>query len=557
MDFFTRRRLADLLGVSRERTWAMQRTGAVAPPEEIADGVEGWTSSYAASISGQREKRRVSESVFGLPPAAEAARITRAQVFPCQKTCESFAAIEFVCDEGNRLLLLHPVFQPAASPYRRVPIQASPNVTRWDDQSLITAIQIVAGEWVEHNPSQVTWLWSSADHYQPLEDIVVEDLGDHHLSVSRSGIRASTVAQKLGLPVPHFPAALTTERTFNAWILNECRPVEVEADPESYVSAAHSAVTLHELTATRISTTDRILLVQTLLQWIHWDASGTPIHQPTPEHWEHQLLPRFPEFADHYRPLLPEKQADFTLDAAQAQDLYDQVEDELTLTFGPYGTCPSVNIAKALEDAQRALHYIGVGALAPRLWPTARPTYVVRSFTSTSDQSLGATIDGYLDSLLPSAGRPPHRALQAESISTTNLELLEDSAGNAVTRRTSQLNNGETLSWYSVAVPGLRQATAERLADFTAIHFSNTAPNASIILTGPFGARLMPLSAQFRHNGFSYGYGGSGPGRLWDAICQFLEAADLLGPATEDKLRNAIESAPEDDPLVIPRAAIL
>lgn len=593
MGLFNRRKIADFFGVSPARISQMSADGDIIPAIDDEDRYDrGWPETYVEEVAARRQGRQTSRSIYGIP--APATPYTPVADTIVNAKFAGHAFIQLVDVDGDRVGLITSLNEIHRQP-RPMRDQLGPrpsNLILWDGDDLLPLIHQAA---TDFTISYFDVVWIYLDTLHPTEVVIVSEPRTrtephrrgrltHHTHLEETTridrITWPTLAAKLGAPVPILGAA--TVDAVEQWRQAGRKPIDIDFDRDGYYNRTQAASLLTDLTSKnefgeQSELVDALRLAASRLTLtIPWSESGQAapsyVAEANPDTVTELTTTRQPDFR-HYRDRIADtliSDPDRTRDERQAAaNLLGRL---LYNTYGEYGDQPSPAVSFALNEGIRAIvvettaemdgDAFSDSVTIPRFHslrtaplPTHRPTLAHEYVTTlTGPRRAGPPEYGVLD----------ERSRQHASYETVrDANIYTDVDGNYALVRTltDYGHEDEPYDEVTIAVPTASLATRDlhHLKHFTEIIVDPDTQNGPVWLRLADGSlHVMPF-ATATTEGFTHGYGGTGPSNLAHAIRGFLEwvAGGPITPAGNDHLRTRIMGSEQGRQLTIARDQVM
>lgn len=599
MGLFGRKKVADKLGVNVSRVSQMTTAGDIIPAIDDADGLgRGWPQTYVEEVAGRRQKRQTSRSVYSIPaPAHEYTPIGDTVIVDVG---ERPTFIHLLAVDGDHIGLITPLQDVVRQPR---PLHDEPGthdreLRSWEGDELAPVIHTAADE-LNISPFDVAWVHlgdiyateivltsEPAAHLVPhrRERFTVKNGAEETTRIER--IPWPTLHAKLGAPVPVLGAP--TLDAVEEWRQANRTPVDITADAYGHANTALSASLLADLVDKYAENPysrdgnqeleDALrLAVSRLVANLPWDRSGIIACPYFAEANEDDVTTftnyKQTEFVHHRDRITPKLIDDLDRTTPERQAAANLLGSLHYEEYGEYGANPSPALAFALDAGIDAIISLthdewmndldGDRATKPRF-------HSVRTVSLASDRPTMA--HAYAKTLTEPATStaPAYRVLKDLEAEHSSYEsardpriLVDPDGVHALIQTIDGYSRygDEPYDRLSLVVPTatLAKHSLDHLKDFTEIIVDPDTQRGPVWLRLPDDSiRPMPF-AKATNQGFTHGYGGTGPRNLADAIRDFLEWA-TTGTITQsgrDKLSAIVVGSDQGRELRINRSQVI
>jgi len=599
MGLFGRKKVADALGVNASRISQMTTAGDIIPAIDDDDGLgRGWPGTYVEEVAGRRQKRQTSRSVYSIP-------VPRHPYDPVGDTTLTDGRLDIfvqLLDVAGDYIGLITSLQPVTRHPRPMLDQVSTHhreLTYWQADDLIPTIHSAAREF-NVSPFDVAWVHlgdlyatevvitsEPADHLAPhrRNRFTVENGTEETTRIEQ--VPFSTLHAKLGAPVPVLAAP--TLDAVEQWRQANRTPVDVDFDVDGHYNTVLAASLLADLvdkygqnpyrhSGTKPELEDALrLAVSRLVADLPWSCSGEII---TPFFVETNI--------DHVGPLTSFRQSAFVhhqdrISAKLIEDINRTTNQRQTAVnllgqlkyekYGEYGTDPSPALSYALDKGITAII-----SLTRQEWMDdpegdRAQTPAIHSIREVSvARSRPTCAHSYTDKLTnPTAtDSPDYRLLKsretraASFVAVVDADILIDPDGNYVLKQTiaeyGDYADTTPHDQLSIVVPtaSLCPRDLSHLKAFDEIIVDADTQHGPVWLRIDDEIHVMPFGTA-TGQGFTHGYGGTGPRNLTAALTGFLEWATdgTITKGGRDKLSAIVIGSEQNRELRISRSQVI
>lgn len=601
MGLFNRKKVAGAFGVSASRVSQMASSGEIISPVDDEDGFDsGWPETYVQEVAARRQGRQTSRSVYSIP--APAHKYTPVGDTVITDVGERPTFIHLLDVSGDHIGLITPLQDVLRHPrpFHDQPATGDRELSTWGGDDLVPVIHTAANE-LKVSPFDVAWV-HLADIYAT--EIVLTSEPSSHLVPHRrerftvkDGVEETTRIEripwttlhaKLGAPVPTLGAP--TLDAVEEWRRANRTPVDITADAHGHANTALSASLLADLVDKYAENPYHFdenreledalrLAVSRLVANLPWERSG----QIAPPYFGEAnksdvatlttyVQTEFVHHRDRITPKLIDDLACTTTERQAAADLLGRLHYQ---EYGEYGANPSPALAFALDDGIDAIISLthdewmndptGDRAIKPRFHSIRRVSLAPNRPTLAHTYAKSLTEP-------TTTASPAYRILKDLETQHSSYEtvrdhrILVDPDGVHALIQTIDGYRGygdenEPHEQLSIVVPTalLAKHSLDHLKDFTEIIVDADTQRGPIWLRLPDDSvRPMPF-ARATNQGFTHGYGGTGPRNLADAIRGFLEWATsgTITQSGREKLSAIVVGSDQGRELRISRSQVI
>lgn len=600
MGLFGRKKVADALGVNASRISQMATSGDIIPAIDDDDGLgRGWPKTYVEEVAGRRQRRQTSRSIYSIPaPALQYASSSDTIV----EEGERPAFVHLLDVNGDRIGLIttlqdvirHP------RPFHDQPDSRNRELATWGGDDFIPTIHAAATD-LNVSPFDVAWVHlgdiyatelvltsEPASHLVPhrRERFTVKAGVEETTRIER--IPWATLHAKLGAPVPVLGAP--TLDAVEEWRQANRTPIDFTVDVYGHYNTSLAASLLADLVdkyagnlhsqVTNPELEDALrLAVSRLVAELDWSRSGElgsayfiDANEDDVDALTTYRQTEFVHQRDRVSPKLIDNLTRSTSERQAAANLLGRLRYE---EYGDYGSTPSPALSLALKEGINAIVSLthdewmedpsGNRASLPQ-FHSVRPVSLAPARPTSAHTYVKALAEPRTTSI------PAYRVLKELETKHSSFEsvldhdILVDPDGNYVLVQTIDGYSGygdenEPHDRLSIVVPTatLVSNKLDHLKDFHEILVDPDTQRGPVWLRLPDDSiHVMPFGAATKQ-GFTHGYGGTGPRNLADAIRGFLEwsTEDTITSSGRERLSAIIVGSDQMRELRIDRSQVI
>lgn len=600
MGLFGRKKVADALGVNASRISQMTTAGDIIPAIDDDDGLgRGWPGTYVEEVAGRRQKRQTSRSVYSIPvPQHPYETVGDTTLTDTTQRSIFVQLLDVTGDYIGLITSLQPITRHPKPMLDQVDTHHR-ELTYWQADDLISTIHSAAREF-NVSPFDVAWV-HLGDLYAT-EVVLTSEPADHLVPHRRNRFTVengteettrieqvpfSTLHAKLGAPVPVLAAP--TLDAVEQWRQANRTPVDVDFDVDGHYNTVLAASLLadlvdkygqnpHRYSDAKPELEDALrLAVSRLVDDLPWSCSGEIITPFFVEQNIDDVAPftnfRQSAFAHHQDRISAKVIEDIRRTTSQRQaavNLLGQLKYE---KYGDYGTDPSPALSYALDKGITAIISLTREEWMDDLDGDRAQHPAFHSIRTVSlAQSRPTCAHSYTDRLTdPTAtASPDYRLLKSLETQHASFEtivdtdILVDPDGNYVLKQTiaeyGDYADATPHDQLSIVVPTASLCTRDlsHLKAFDEIIVDADTQNGPVWLSIDGEIHVMPFGTA-TGQGFTHGYGGSGPRNLADALTAFLEWATgaTITKSGRDKLSAIVVGSDQGRELRISRSQVI
>lgn len=577
----------------------MASSGEIISPVDDDDGLDsGWPETYVEEVAGRRQKRETSRSVYSIPaPASPYTPISDTIITDVGEQPVFIHLLDIAGDHIGLITTLDDVIRHPR-PFHDQPSNQRRELSPWGGSDFIPTLHAAATE-LNVSVFDVAWVYLGD---LDATELVLTSEPTSHLAPHRRGrftvkngveettrterIPWATLHAKLGAPVPVLGAPTLT--AVEEWRQANRTPTSVTDDVYGHYNTTLAASLLADLAdkysgnphsqRANADLEDALRLAVTrLVLETKWSRSGELAQLYFVEANEDDVAAlttyRQTEFVHHRERISPKLIDNITRSTSERQSAANLLGRLRYEEYGDYGSTPSPALSFALEEGVSAIISLthdewmddpdGDRATSPQF-------HSVRSVSIASDRPTLAHAYGATLTSPRVTNSPEYRLLKKLETEHSSFETILDhdiridGDGNHVLVQTIDGYSGYDDAPHdrlSILVPtaGLAVRKLDHLKDFNEIIVDPDTQQGPIWLRLPDDStHLMPFAKPTRQ-GFTHGYGGTGPRNLADAIRGFLEwvVDSTMTPAGQDKLSAIIVGSEQMRELRISRAQVI
>ncbi|MBF6671159.1 hypothetical protein [Glutamicibacter sp. FBE19] len=583
MSLFSRKKVAKVLDVTPARVSQMATTGDIIQAVEDEDGTDkGWPETYVEEISARRTGRRTSRSIYGY--GTQASTPKREVDYVAERNGKQAFVQVFRTESGliGLITILKDVVKEEP-PYKHT-VKWNP----WLHLNSDDLVYYMSTAEHDHGISIYDIAWVQTNNEGATEIVVTTEklpaqaLPDHmrfaqekpSVTVSRQKISWPTLHSKLGMKVPMLD--VPTYDAVDAWYRAQKTTATLELDVDGNYNRAESATLLKGLKDREECSSALGHAADRLFEGTNWSASGSQAGNgflpKDQEHLEFISITKTPGFS-HLRPAEDLSDEEKVLSVQERQKMATALAGFLYKEYGPYGSTPTSSLAIALD--------YGINVL---LHPSSKELDLEPDDSSAKYPVLYALRDFRLHDRRPHAEyfQQLSKAVSVstpqeyELLSTLNKSeldefnragqlnrLLKDVDGNFVLAQVKPDYNDAEYTKLTVSVPVAAylepSEKLEQLKNFDEIVVEPDTQEGPVFLKLGEKLHIMPFGSRAWSEGFTHGYGGTGPSNLISALVDFLEwaAGERITKAGRERVQYAVVGADQGGVLRITRNQVM